>query len=688
MPNHLAGEISPYLLQHAENPVDWQPWGDAAIRRARQEQKPIFLSIGYSACHWCHVMAHESFEDPAIAGLLNETFVNIKVDREERPELDQLYMEAVQMLIGHGGWPLSVFLTPELEPFYGGTYWPPRARGGLPGFEQVLRAVADVWHNRRDEARRHAAELTGLLRRDLLDTVRPAHGASLTLAPLAGAESSLLRTFDRQWGGFGTAPKFPPVIQLRVLLRQWRHHGNPALLEVVCTTLDRMAGGGIYDHLGGGFHRYSIDEYWLVPHFEKMLYDNAMLAGCYLEAWQATGRDDYQRIVEETLNYVLRDMTDPAGGFYSAEDADSEGEEGKFYVWTPAEIAAVLDPPAAAALGRFYDVTEGGNFQRSNILHRGQSLAQTAQVLHRDRGELETELSASRRKLLAVRSGRVRPGRDDKVLVNWNGLMIDALARAGAALGRPEYVAAAARAAQFILERMCNPGGRLLHCWRRGEARVGAFVDDYAALADALVSLYEATFEERWLAAALRLVEVILAEFADPAGSGFYFAAADGQELPARKKDALDAPLPSGTGLALMALVRLGKLCQRSDFIARVEQILLAHLAILQRGPTAVGQMLLVLDMLLSPSPEIVILAGDDAAAGAAVLARLRRKFLPNQVLAMRDPAAAGPVLDRLFAGKKVIPPGPTVYVCQNQTCQAPVTGRDAVLALWDRLAT
>jgi hypothetical protein len=687
MPNLLIGEISPYLLQHAQNPVDWQPWGEAAIQRARQEQKPIFLSIGYSACHWCHVMAHESFEDPAIAQLLNETFVNIKVDREERPELDQLYMEAVQMLNGHGGWPLSVFLTPELEPFYGGTYWPPRARHGMPSFEQVVRAVADVWQNRRDAARRHAAELTDLLRRDLLDSVGPAQGTALSLAPLAGAESSLLKSFDGQWGGFGTAPKFPPAIQLRVLLRQWRHQGNTALLEVVCTTLDRMAGGGIYDHLGGGFHRYSVDEQWLVPHFEKMLYDNALLAACYLEAWQATGRDDYRRIVEETLDYVLRDMTDPAGGFYSAEDADSEGEEGKFYVWTPAEIAALLDPPAAAAFCRFYDVTEAGNFEGSNILHRGQSLAEMARGLNYERCDLEALLSQSRRKLLAVRNGRVRPGRDDKILVNWNGLMIDALARAGAALGRGEYVEAAARAAQFILDRMCDPAGRLLHCWRRGEARVGAFVDDYAALADALVSLYEATFEERWLAAAMRLVEVILAEFADPAGSGFFFAVADEQALPARKKDALDAPLPSGTGLALMALLRLGKLCQRNDFIARVEKVLLAHLAILQRGPTAVGQMLLVLDMLLSDSPEIVILAGHDATANSAVLAHLRHKFLPNKVLAMRDPAAASPVLESLFAGKQSIAPGPTVHLCQNQTCQAPVTGSTAVIALWDRLA-
>ena len=493
MPNHLAGESSPYLLQHKDNPVDWYPWGPEALGRARAEQKPIFLSIGYSACHWCHVMEHESFENPRIARLVNEHFIPIKVDREERPDLDQIYMNAVQMLTGRGGWPMSMFLTPDLQPFYGGTYWPDTSRGGMPGFDQVLEAVAAAWRDRRGEMTAQAAELTQHLR---AAPIPVATEGELSDRLLRQAETALERTFDPRHGGFGGAPKFPHPMDLRLLLRIWKRKPRDSVLQVVTTTLDKMAAGGIYDHLGGGFHRYSVDERWLVPHFEKMLYDNALLVGAYTEAFLASGPADYARVARETLDYLLRDMTDPAGGIYSTEDADSEGEEGKFYVWTPAEVEAVLGPAAAEIFCYVYDVSDAGNFEHSNILNLPKTIEQCAKIKQLDPDKLRADLAAWRAKLLEARGKRVRPGRDDKVLVSWNGLAIDALALAAGALDEPRYLAAAIAAADFILTRMRRPDGRLLHTWR-GEAKLDAYLDDYAALVGGLVSLYEAGFDER-----------------------------------------------------------------------------------------------------------------------------------------------------------------------------------------------
>jgi len=434
MPNRLAQETSPYLLQHRDNPVDWHAWGPEALELAKREERPIFLSIGYSACHWCHVMEHESFENPAIARLMNENFVCIKVDREERPDLDQIYMNAVQLLTGRGGWPMSVFLTPDLKPFYGGTYWPPTSRMGMPGFDQVLLAVADAWKNRREQTVQHAAELINHLSRF---AEGPAAAGELSLHLIGAAGDALERSFDHHHGGFGGAPKFPHSMDLQVLLRLWKRHRRPGFLEIVTATLDKMAAGGIYDHLGGGFHRYSVDERWLVPHFEKMLYDNALLTSAYVEGYQATGNAEYARVARETCNYVLREMTDPAGGFYSTEDADSEGEEGKFYVWTPGEIEDVLGKEAGEIFCYVYDVTESGNFEGHNILNLPKTIEVCAKIKGRDSEQLRAELAASRQKLLAVRSKRVRPGRDDKVLVAWNGLMIDALAKAAGALDEP-----------------------------------------------------------------------------------------------------------------------------------------------------------------------------------------------------------------------------------------------------------
>ena len=712
MPNRLAQETSPYLLQHQNNPVNWYPWGPEALGRAKGEDRPIFLSIGYSACHWCHVMEHESFEDADIAALLNERFVCIKVDREERPDLDQIYMNSVQLMTGRGGWPMSVFLTPDLQPFFGGTYWPPHAGRGMPGFDQVIAAVHDAWLNRRDAALAQAAELTAHLQ----EVGRQQDsGRGLRVELLQQAAVVLERSFDFSHGGFGQAPKFPHSMDLQLLLRVWRRAPRDATRNMVTLTLDKMARGGIYDHLAGGFARYSVDERWLVPHFEKMLYDNALLAGAYLDGFLATGNAEYARVVRETCNYWLGYMTDAAGGFHSTEDADSEGVEGKFYVWTPAEIRELLGPEKAERFCYVYDVTDAGNFEHGqSILNLPKTIPQCA-ALHRwTLTDLESELAESRAKLLAVRDRRVRPGKDDKVLVSWNALMIDALARAGDILSEPRYRTAATRAAEFIVTQMKRPDGRLLHSWRNGQAKLDAYLDDYAYLINALVSLYEAGFDERWIDEAVSLADVMVKHFADcphpgplPAyreregssplpvregGGGFFFTADDHEQLIARNKDWHDGSVPSGNAMAATALVRLGKLCGRDDFISAARRTMEAALGVIEQSPTAAGQMLLAADLLFGPTPEIVVLGDRSQPDTAAVLDGLRQRFIPNRVVACRSAErAAGehhsPHLDPLFAGKSPSGSEPTVFVCQNFVCQAPVSGCEAVLNLWDQLA-
>jgi uncharacterized protein len=698
MPNHLVDETSPYLLQHKNNPVDWYPWGAEALDRARTEQKPIFLSIGYSACHWCHVMEHESFENPRIARLVNEHFIPIKVDREERPDLDQIYMNAVQMLTGRGGWPMSMFLTPDLQPFYGGTYWPDSSRGGLPGFDQVLEAVAMAWRDRRGEMTAQAAELTEHLR---ATPIPVATDGDLSDRLLRQAETALERSFDPRHGGFGGAPKFPHPMDLRLLLRIWRRFSpsplmgegrGEGLLQVVTTTLDKMAAGGIYDHLGGGFHRYSVDDRWLVPHFEKMLYDNALLAAAYTEAFLATGRADYARVARETLDYLLRDMSDPAGGIYSTEDADSEGEEGKFYVWTPAEVEAVLGSAAAETFCYVYDVSDAGNFEHSNILNLPKTIEQCAKIKQLDPDKLRADLAVWRAKLLEARERRVRPGRDDKVLVSWNGLAIDALALAAGALDEPRYLAAATAAADFILTRMRRPDGRLLHTWR-GAAKLDAYLDDYAALVGGFVSLYEAGFDERYIDEAVRLADIMLAHFADSDSAGFFFTADDHEALVSRQKDWQDSATPSGNALAATALLRLGKLTGRNDYTAAAVGTLKAATGLMERFPSAAGQMLAALDFHLGPTPEIVVLGSGAAASDfdtAGALADLRHRFIPNKVVTARispTPSNASAALAPLFAGKTPQQPSPTVFICEKFTCQAPLTGRPAAIEAWERLS-
>ena len=664
--NRLARETSPYLLQHACNPVDWYPWGDEAFAKSRNENKPIFLSVGYSACHWCHVMEHESFENEAIAALLNEHFVSIKVDREERPDVDQIYMSAVQLITRRGGWPMSVFLTSEGKPFYGGTYWPPTSRMGMPGFREILLKLADYWHQKRDEVDESAEQLADAMQRLAIPEFEQAElGESL----LRNALQQLLKGADRRHGGFGGAPKFPQPMAIRMLLRCWKRFGEQDALDVAILTLDKMARGGIYDHLGGGFHRYSTDAVWLAPHFEKMLYDNALLVPAYLEAFQATGDQDLATVVRETLEYVLREMTSPEGGFFSTQDADSEGEEGKFFVWTEDEIDEVLDADEASVFKPAYGVTPQGNWEGRTILNRsgfiksGPAPAKPSEDL----------LIRSREKLLAHRSQRVKPGRDEKILVSWNGMMISAMSQAGLVLAEERYVAAARNAANFILSRICDERGRLLHSFKDGRARFQAYLDDYACLIDGLTDLYQASNEEQFLVRAVELADEMLASFGDSQGGGLFFTATDHEKLIARTKDHQDNAVPSGNGMAATALLKLSRLCARADFEQRAVEILESLGGMLSSHPQASGQLLMACDFLLGPAYEIVIaeVKGDSGSAGP-LEAALHQEFLPNKVVAhWRENPSVG---QEILAGKSPDDATVQAWVCDRGRCFPPVT--------------
>ncbi len=704
MPNHLATETSPYLLQHQNNPVDWHPWGPEAHGRAKAEGKPIFLSIGYSACHWCHVMEHESFENEAIAALLNEHFISIKVDREERPDLDQIYMNAVQLMTGRGGWPMSVFLTPELQPFFGGTYWPPTARMGMPGFDQVLRSVVDAWQNRREMAVEQARQLTEHLQGEEVGGQRSEVGGQEIEAAAAGqmlanAQRQLARAFDSTHGGFGSAPKFPHSMDLQLLLRLWKRRPGEEVLHMVTLTLDKMARGGIYDHLAGGFARYSVDERWLVPHFEKMLYDNGLLMNAYLDAFQADPRDQWSRlcsrVARETCEYMLSYMTDKEGGFHSTEDADSEGVEGKFYVWTPAEIRQVLGPERAGLFCYVYDVTEQGNFEHGqSILNLPKTVEQCAAIKGLDAKVLAADLADMRAALLIHRDQRIRPHKDDKVLTSWNGLMIDAMARAGTLLGFPDALQAAEAAARFVLKSLSRADGRLLHTWRHGQAKLDAYLDDYAYLVNALVTLYQTTFDEQWIDEAVRLADVMRQHFEDKENGGFFFTADDHEQLIARNKDFHDASVPSGNGMAATALIRLGKLTGRTEYLESARGAILAGMPVMERSPTAAGQLLIALDMWRGPMQEWVLVGGEEESVNQELLAAVRRAYVPSCILAYRgggmpqgahaprSPAnVRSPHLEALFAGRAAVGGQPTLFICQNFACQVPVVGREAIVA-------
>jgi len=682
-PNRLAGETSPYLQQHAFNPVDWYPWGPEALGTARKLERPIFLSIGYSACHWCHVMEHESFEDPAIAAVMNEYFINVKVDREERPDLDQIYMNAVTALTGRGGWPMSVFLTPELKPFFGGTYWPPQPRMGMPGFGDLLERIHEAWTERRTEVERGARELTDAL----VQMARPGSGPEpLDVNVLKKAEQTRLRSADRVHGGFGAAPKFPHPMDLRVLLRTAKRFATADALEIVTLTLDKMSAGGIYDHLGGGYHRYSTDARWLVPHFEKMLYDNALLSSALVEAFQSTKDPSYAQVVRETLDYVLREMTSPEGGFYSTQDADSEGEEGRFFVWTQDEIEAVLSAEESRLFCYCYDVTREGNWEGKNILNRVKTSAQAARVLGVAAADLETTLAECRKKLFARREERVHPGRDDKILTSWNGLMIAALARAGCALDEPRYTAAAARAADLILERLRTADGQLLHVYKDGRATLNGYLDDSACLIDALVDVYQATFEPRFVETAIVLAEDLVGRFADTEAGGFFYTSHDHEPLIARNKDLHDNATPSGNGMAAYALFRLARLCGRNDLEECARCTLEMLSGELNRVSMAAGQALMALDDLLGPAYELVLVEGTKAAENAEALHALRAPFLPNAVVIRRaagtDDSQLPPPLRPALAGKMAVDGKATLYVCERGTCRAPVAGTPAIVEL------
>ncbi len=625
--NRLAQETSPYLLQHADNPVDWYAWGDEALTRAREEDKPILLSIGYSACHWCHVMEHESFEDEATAALMNEHFVCVKVDREERPDLDSVYMDAVVSLTGHGGWPMTVFLTPAGEPFFGGTYFPPEPRHGLPSFKQLLSAVADAWHERRAEIQRDAGSITEQLRQ----TAQPSRDP-LTSSLLTDAVRGLRRGFDPEWGGFGNAPKFPPASVLEFLLRRDEH-------ELVTKTLDAMALGGMYDLVGGGFHRYSVDREWLIPHFEKMLYDNALLVPAYLHAWVVTGNERYREVVGQTADYMLRELRLPEGCFASAQDADTDGVEGLTYTWTQEDGI----PPEL--LRPF----EHGRF-----------------VL---RGELDEELRA---RLLGEREQRPQPLRDDKAVASWNGLAVAALGEAGRRLDRDDLVTAARACAEFVLGPLSTGEGRLFRTWRAGRARHAGVLDDYADVANGLYELHVATGELRWLEESRRLALLAVELFGDDERGGFFLTPSDGEALVSRKKDFDDHPTPSGNSMLAFVLLRLARIWGDAELERRAVSVFRFVAPHLPRAPSAFGHALSALDLHFSPPREIAVVGPPDAEVARAVLSR----FEPNAVIAF------GPSDDvPLLQGKGFVDGLPAVYVCENFACQAPVTSADGLTA-------
>jgi len=675
--NRLINETSPYLLQHAHNPVDWYPWGPEALVRARAEDKPILLSIGYSACHWCHVMEHESFENEEIARIMNENFVCIKVDREERPDLDSIYMNAVQMMTGHGGWPMTMFLTPELKPFYGGTYYPPADRQGLPGFPRVLLTIADSYENRRHDILSSADAITGELRK-----MNRFHATDemLTTEVLNQAFSALASSFDRVNGGFGHAPKFPPSMALMFFLRYYNRTNSPASLEMAELTLDKMAAGGMYDHLGGGFARYSVDAHWLVPHFEKMLYDNALLARIYLYAYQATGKQSYRRVAEEILEYIIRDMTDRTGGFYSAEDADSEGEEGKFYVWTKAEVIDILGEEDCQLFCDYFDVTEQGNFEHGkSILNTPVKIEDVARDKGIDVEEFARRIEAARKKLFYVREERVRPGRDEKILAAWNGLMLTAFAEAANILGRDDYRAVAVKNAEFLLANLVR-NGRVLRTYKDGAAKLNGYLEDYAYLIEGLIAVYEATFDLKFYESARGLADTMIEQFWDEADGGFFFTSADHEELITRTKDYFDNATPSGNSVAAIALMKLRLLTEESKYQRCAATILRTMRQTMAKYPSAFGYLLAALDLYLSEPKEIAIIAEPDSHEARSFIAEIYSRYLPNKVVALRGPDdERAAQLIKLLADRSMIDGKPTVYVCRNYTCLAPATTNEEV---------
>lgn len=674
-PNRLIHETSPYLLQHAYNPVDWYPWGEEAIHKAQREGKPILLSIGYAACHWCHVMERECFENPEIAQYLNEHFVSIKVDREERPDLDEIYMTAVQVLTGQGGWPLTVFLTPDLKPFYGGTYFPPQDRWGRPGLLTVLRAIIELYHKEREKIVEQADRLTQYL--GALHQPKSSAGL-LTPDLLQGAYLASLHSFDREHGGFGGAPKFPHSLELSLLLRYWHRTKDPDALSMVELSLERMARGGIYDQLGGGFHRYCVDAHWVIPHFEKMLYDNALLVWTYLEAYQATRNSLYRRIVEETLAYIVREMTHPEGGFFASQDADSPDSEGAFYVWTPQEIKAVLGPDEGARACEYFGVTESGNCANgTSVLSQPYTLEEFAARVGMAPSACEGWLARVHAKLFESRARRAQPSRDEKIIAAWNGLMISAFARAYQILGDEKYLETARNAAHFCLTHLYH-GGTLKRCYTDGQVKLNAYLEDYAFLAMALLDLYEADFDPRWVHEAKALSATMIEKFWDESAGGFFFTSSDHERLPVRPKSFSDGATPSGNSAATFVLLRLAELTDDAPLRAKAEQTLRLCRDFMEQAPQALAYMLSALDFYLGPIPQIALIGAPRAPQMQKLLERVRACFLPNKILALSEPDdAEHAALIPLVRGKQLVDGTPAVYICQNYSCRAPITSAE-----------
>jgi len=658
MANHLAGETSRYLQQHADNPVDWYPWGEEALAKARAEEKPIFLSIGYSACHWCHVMAHESFEDEGTAAILNTHFISIKVDREERPDLDRIYMNAVQALTGSGGWPMSVFLTPEGEPFYGGTYFPKEPRHGLPAFRQILLAIADAWEQRRDDLRKGGKEITAALQGQ-----QPLAAAdALDPTTIEAAYQALGQRFDTVHGGWGGAPKFPQPMILEFLLRYHHTTGDAAALAMVTRALEAMARGGIYDQLGGGFHRYATDARWTVPHFEKMLYDNAQLARVYLHAWQVTGSPLFRAVVEETLDYVVREMTHPQGGFYATQDADSEGKEGAFFLWKSGEIREALQDAASPFL-EAYNVRDEGNFEGQTILTFSGTL------------EERDALQSARRTLLERRAQRPHPGRDEKILTAWNGLMLAAFAEAAQAFGRDDYREVAEQNATFLLGELRTPSGALLHTWKEGHAKIKGFLEDYANLIAGLLALHQTTFEGRWYAAAEALAEQIHAHFR--AEVGFYDTADDAEALVLRPRELQDNATPSGNAMAATVLLKLARLSGKTPYEDLARASLAAQQSLMGRYPLGFGQWLIALDDALAMQQDIAIVGDPEAQDTRALLDVAADGYHPHRTVVAGQTGSLP-----LLRAREQIDGKATTYLCVGATCRQPVVTPEALREL------
>ena len=668
--NRLIHETSPYLLQHAHNPVDWYPWSEEAFEKAKKENKPVLLSIGYSACHWCHVMERESFENEKIAALMNELFVNIKVDREERPDLDEIYMNAVQMLTGRGGWPMTMFLTPEGKPFYGGTYFPPEDRQGMPGFPRILQGVAQAYRERPADVEKSVAQIL-----ETLHHMAESQPSEKDFAPGIIAESceKIARAYDSENGGLGQAPKFPNPGVYELFLRYYSESGDERYLTMVAQTLSKMAQGGIYDHVGGGFHRYSVDAKWLVPHFEKMLYDNAQLLRIYSQAYVITGEPLYKTVVEESAGYLLREMHQPEGGFYSTQDADSEGEEGKFFVWTLAEIDALLGAEDGEVFARMYDVTEEGNFEEKNILHPILTVDQASKFFRKEKSEIEALIARTKEKLFTAREKRIKPFRDEKIIAAWNGLLLSGLAEAIKITGASSCLEASRRTVEFIFGRMFRDG-YLLHVYKDGQAKLRGYLDDYAFVALGLLDLYEVLLDRSLIDRAMELADIMLREFWDERGGGLFYTGKSHVPLISRAKPVFDASIPSGNAIAAQLLLRLYHLVGAEDYHTRAETILRSYYDAMVSQPFGFAHMLCALDQYLHPAKEIVIVGERSDARTTDLIKEIHSLYLPNKAVQIFAPGESLEKVSPLMVGKQQIDGRPTAYVCQNFTCSAPVT--------------